>query len=93
FVAEQEVVVKDVSNVVSTAGDATTTATTTTAIITNDKGKGILIEPVKPINNKDLIRLDEKVALKLQAKFNEEERLAREKAKKEKEANIALIET
>ncbi|GJU62314.1 hypothetical protein Tco_1244149 [Tanacetum coccineum] len=104
FVAEQEVVVKDVSNVVSTAGDATTTAITTTAIITNvdditkpkekeDKGKGILVEPVKPIKNKDLIRLDEKVALKLQAEFNEEERLAREKAKKEKEANITLIET
>ncbi|GKE63477.1 hypothetical protein Tco_1513844 [Tanacetum coccineum] len=36
--------------------------------------------------------LDEEVALKLQAEFNEEERLAREKAKKEKEANIALIE-
>ncbi|GJY50244.1 hypothetical protein Tco_0441091 [Tanacetum coccineum] len=64
----------------------------------NDKGKGILIEPVKPMKKKDLIRLDEEVALKLQAEFDEEERLAREKAKrekseKEKEANIALIET
>ncbi|GJW33315.1 hypothetical protein Tco_0053347 [Tanacetum coccineum] len=58
-----------------------------------DKGKGILIEPVKPMKKKDLIRLDEEVALKLQAKFDEEERLAREKAKKEKEANISLIET
>ncbi|GJS49650.1 hypothetical protein Tco_0599771 [Tanacetum coccineum] len=36
--------------------------------------------------------LDEEVALKLQAEFDEEERLAREKAEKEKEANIALIE-
>ncbi|GKE81884.1 hypothetical protein Tco_1551884, partial [Tanacetum coccineum] len=35
---------------------------------------------------------DEEVASKLQAEFDEEERLAREKAKKEKEANIALIE-
>ncbi|GJS10516.1 hypothetical protein Tco_0367312 [Tanacetum coccineum] len=140
FVAEQEVAVKDVSNVVSTAGDATTVsaATTTTATITTvdditlaqalmeikstkpkekgvviqelgestttissqlssqqsqDKGKGILIEPVKPMKKKDLIRLDEEAALKLQAEFDEEERLAREKAKKEKEANIALIET
>ncbi|GJZ13969.1 putative ribonuclease H-like domain-containing protein [Tanacetum coccineum] len=117
FVAEQEVAIKDVSNVVSIAGDATTVsvATTTTATITTvnditlaqalieikttkpkekgDKGKGILIEPVKPIKKKDLIRLDEEVALKLQAKFDEEERLASEKAKKEKEANIALIET
>ncbi|GKB73658.1 hypothetical protein Tco_0935070 [Tanacetum coccineum] len=38
------------------------------------------------------IMLDEEDTLKLQAKFDEEERLAREKAKKEKEANIALIE-
>ncbi|GKF01159.1 hypothetical protein Tco_0028082, partial [Tanacetum coccineum] len=56
-----------------------------------DKGKGILIELVKPMKKKDLIRLDEEAALKLQAEFDKEERLAREKAKKEKEANIALI--
>nr|GEW42836.1 hypothetical protein [Tanacetum cinerariifolium] len=35
----------------------------------------------------------DKAALKLQAMFDDEERLAREKAKKEQEANIALIET
>ncbi|GKF02064.1 hypothetical protein Tco_0028987, partial [Tanacetum coccineum] len=58
-----------------------------------DKSKGILIEPVKPMKKKDLMRLDEEVALKLQVKFDEEERLAREKTEKEKEANIALIET
>ncbi|GKA55473.1 hypothetical protein Tco_0754422, partial [Tanacetum coccineum] len=139
FVAEQEVAVKDVSNVVSTAGDATTVSvvTTTTATITtvdditlaqalmeikstkpkekgvvkqelgestttissqlsshqsHDKGKGILIVPVKPMKKKDLIRLDEEVALKLQVEFDEEERLTRAKAEKEKEANIALIE-
>ncbi|GJV55068.1 hypothetical protein Tco_1456073 [Tanacetum coccineum] len=49
-------------------------------------------EPVKPMKKKDLIRFDEEVSLKLQAEFDEEERLAREKAKKEKEANIALTE-
>ncbi|GJX27355.1 hypothetical protein Tco_0233651 [Tanacetum coccineum] len=48
---------------------------------------------MKPVKKKDLIRLDEEAALKLQAEFDEEERLAREKAEKEKEANIALIET
>ncbi|GKE94027.1 hypothetical protein Tco_1578882 [Tanacetum coccineum] len=48
-------------------------------------------EPVKPMKKKDLIRLDEEVSLKLQAEFDEEERIAREKAEKEKEANIALI--
>ncbi|GJX67094.1 hypothetical protein Tco_0302821, partial [Tanacetum coccineum] len=58
-----------------------------------DKGKGILIEHVKPMKNKDLIRIDEESALKLQAEFDEKERLAREKTKKEKEVNIALIET
>ncbi|GKD13051.1 hypothetical protein Tco_1197458 [Tanacetum coccineum] len=58
-----------------------------------DKCKGILIEPVKPMKRKDQIRLDEETALKLQAEFDEEElRLAREKAEKE-EANISLIDT
>ncbi|GJR41393.1 hypothetical protein Tco_1217077 [Tanacetum coccineum] len=58
-----------------------------------DKGKGIMIEePMKPMKKKVQIMLDEETALKLQAEFDEEERLAREKAKKEKEANIALIE-
>ncbi|GKE72942.1 hypothetical protein Tco_1534983, partial [Tanacetum coccineum] len=107
FVAEQEVadnkendevnVVEEVVKVINTAklitnATAVVAATTTTAIITTDKGKRILIKPVKPIKKKDLIGLDEETALNLQAKFNEEERLARDKAKKE-EANIALIET
>nr|GEX05058.1 hypothetical protein [Tanacetum cinerariifolium] len=70
---------------------------TTTTIISSqqsqDKGKGIMIkEHVKP-KKKDQIKLDEEAALKLQAEFDEEERLARESAKKEQEANIALIET
>ncbi|GKD27690.1 hypothetical protein Tco_1233904 [Tanacetum coccineum] len=50
-------------------------------------------EPVKPMKKKDQISFDEETAKKLQAEFDDEERLAREKAKKEKEANIALIET
>ncbi|GKC76407.1 hypothetical protein Tco_1127181 [Tanacetum coccineum] len=51
-----------------------------------DKGKGILVEePVKP-KKKDLIRLDEEIASKLQAEFDEEEILARKKV----EANVAL---
>nr|GEU38660.1 hypothetical protein [Tanacetum cinerariifolium] len=55
-------------------------------------GKGIMIEePVKP-KKKDQTTLDEEAALKLQ-EFNEEERLARERAKKEQKANIALIDT
>ncbi|GKB35260.1 retrovirus-related pol polyprotein from transposon TNT 1-94, partial [Tanacetum coccineum] len=58
-----------------------------------DKGKGIMIEePVKPMKKKHQISFDEEVTLKLQAKFDEEERLARENVEKEKEANIALTE-
>ncbi|GJY99963.1 hypothetical protein Tco_0517393 [Tanacetum coccineum] len=59
------------------------------------KVKGIVFqepEPVKPMKKKRQIIFDEEIASKLQAEFDEEERLAREKAKKEKEANIALIE-
>ncbi|GJR85777.1 hypothetical protein Tco_0209788 [Tanacetum coccineum] len=49
-------------------------------------------EHVKPMKKKDQISFDKETALKLQAEFDEEERLAKEKAEKEKEANIALIE-
>nr|GFD14253.1 hypothetical protein [Tanacetum cinerariifolium] len=48
-------------------------------------------EPVKP-KEKDQSRLDEEVVKKLQAKFDEEERLERKKAEKEKRTNIALVE-
>ncbi|GJS66602.1 retrovirus-related pol polyprotein from transposon TNT 1-94 [Tanacetum coccineum] len=70
------------------------TSTTTTTISSQpsqakvqDKGKGIMVEEhVKKLSKKkDLIRLDEEIASKLQAKFDEEERLAREK----EEANLA----
>ncbi|GKA47015.1 hypothetical protein Tco_0739898 [Tanacetum coccineum] len=56
-----------------------------------DKGKEKMIEPepLKPKKKDVQIMLDEE----LQAEFDEEERLAREKAEKEEEANIALIET
>nr|GEV26457.1 hypothetical protein [Tanacetum cinerariifolium] len=50
-----------------------------------DKGKGIMIEEAVKTKKKDQIRLDEEAAKKLQAEFNEEERLKREKAKKNKE--------
>ncbi|GJV99766.1 putative ribonuclease H-like domain-containing protein [Tanacetum coccineum] len=53
-----------------------------------DKGKGILVEETVKPKKKDLIRLDEEITSKLQAEFDEEERLAREKD----EANVALTE-
>ncbi|GKD10405.1 hypothetical protein Tco_1190090 [Tanacetum coccineum] len=57
-----------------------------------DKGKRKMVEPEKPMKKKELIRLVEEIASKLQAEFDEEVRLAREKAKKEQEANVALTE-
>nr|GEY52375.1 hypothetical protein [Tanacetum cinerariifolium] len=59
---------------------------------TKDKGKGIMVEPEKPLKKKDQIAFDKEVARKLEAQMKaemeEEERIAREKD----EANIALIE-
>ncbi|GJS01042.1 hypothetical protein Tco_0317550 [Tanacetum coccineum] len=56
-----------------------------------DKGKGKMVEPepVKKMSKKELLRLDEELAFKLQAEEEEEERLAKEKAQQVKEANIA----
>ncbi|GJW48739.1 hypothetical protein Tco_0080385 [Tanacetum coccineum] len=69
-----------------------TTTTTISSQQSKDKGKGKMIEPepVKPKKKDVQIMLDEEATKKLQAEFDEEERLAREKAEKEKEANIAL---
>ncbi|GKA50886.1 ribonuclease H-like domain-containing protein [Tanacetum coccineum] len=47
-----------------------------------------MVEPEKLINKKELSRLDKEIASKLQAEFDEEVRLAKEKVKKEEEANI-----
>nr|GEW53347.1 hypothetical protein [Tanacetum cinerariifolium] len=81
-----------VKGIVFQESGKSTTTTTISSQQSQDKGKGIMIEePVKP-KKKDQIRLDEEAAKKLQVKFNEKERLARKKAEKEQEANIALIE-
>ncbi|GJX18300.1 hypothetical protein Tco_0219132 [Tanacetum coccineum] len=49
-------------------------------------------ESEKPTKKKDQIRLDEELAFRLQVEEEEEARLAREKAEKEQEANVALYE-
>ncbi|GJX47669.1 hypothetical protein Tco_0272859 [Tanacetum coccineum] len=76
---------------VSAASTKVSAATTTTTATILTPRKGIVIteleEPVKP-KKKYLIRLDEEIASKLQAEFDEEERLAWEKD----EANVALTE-
>ncbi|GJS84142.1 hypothetical protein Tco_0750683 [Tanacetum coccineum] len=53
-----------------------------------DKGKGIIVEEPLKMKKKDQISFDEQEAIRLQAEFDEEERLAREKDK----ANVSLTE-
>ncbi|GKE52423.1 hypothetical protein Tco_1487579 [Tanacetum coccineum] len=77
--------------VIQELGESTTTISS--QLSSHDNGKGILVESVKPMKKKDQISFDEEIPLKLQAEFDKEERLAREKAEKVQEANIALIET
>nr|GEX99224.1 hypothetical protein [Tanacetum cinerariifolium] len=106
--AAQDSVAGDIVSIASAATIVSAATITTVIIITvgditlaqalkEIKSKGILIElviePVKPMKRKDQIRLDEEAVLKLQAAFDEKERLVREKAKKVGEATISLIET
>nr|GEX80661.1 ribonuclease H-like domain-containing protein [Tanacetum cinerariifolium] len=93
-VAEKEV--SDVADeVVTTAESVEGISAATTPQISKDdaedKCKGIMMEPEKPLKKKDQIAFDEEVARKLdaqmKAKMEEEERIAREK----NEANIDVI--
>nr|GEW24049.1 hypothetical protein [Tanacetum cinerariifolium] len=64
--------------------ESTTTTPTIPKLKSQDKGKDLMIEEPMKLKKKDQIQLDENVALKLQAelkaKFDKEQRLAREKA-------------
>ncbi|GJX77378.1 reverse transcriptase domain-containing protein [Tanacetum coccineum] len=51
--------------------------------------KGHVVEQVKPMKRLEHMRLDEELAFKLQAKEEEKERLAREKAQQIEEASIS----
>ncbi|GKD99969.1 hypothetical protein Tco_1387953 [Tanacetum coccineum] len=92
FVAEQGVFDKDVNSSVDevTLAQALAALKSAKAKI-QDKGKAKMIEPepVKKLSKKDQLKLDEEVAQRLQAEFDEQERIEREKTK----ANIALKET
>nr|GEV02163.1 reverse transcriptase [Tanacetum cinerariifolium] len=73
---------------------------TKTNVEVQDKGKGkakLIEEPVMPKKRKHQISDDKELAKNLQAemqaKINEKDRLARERAQKEQEANDALINT
>nr|GEW56970.1 hypothetical protein [Tanacetum cinerariifolium] len=69
----------------------------TTTIISlkksKDKGKVKMIEEPLKLKKKYQTLFDEEVARKLQEEINEQERLVGERARKEEEANIALIKT
>ncbi|GJV02570.1 hypothetical protein Tco_1336139 [Tanacetum coccineum] len=52
-----------------------------------DKGKEKMIEPEKPLKKKNQVLFDEQEAIRLQAQFNEEARVVREK----EEANVVLV--
>ncbi|GJU13026.1 putative ribonuclease H-like domain-containing protein [Tanacetum coccineum] len=60
---------------------------TTTTTPSKDKVKGIMVEEPLKMKKKDQVLFDEQEAIRLQAQFNEEERIAREK----EEANAAFI--
>nr|GEX18604.1 hypothetical protein [Tanacetum cinerariifolium] len=76
---EEVVDAAQVKGIVFQEPGKSTTTTTISSQQTHDKGKGIMLEePVKP-KKKDQIRLDEEAVKKLQAEFDKEERLAREK--------------
>nr|GEU63849.1 hypothetical protein [Tanacetum cinerariifolium] len=79
--------------VIQEPSESITTTTTIPKQKLQDKGKGIMVEEPMKHKKKDQIRLDEEATLKLQAEFDEEQRLVREEAEKKLEANIALIET
>ncbi|GJX64172.1 hypothetical protein Tco_0298515 [Tanacetum coccineum] len=58
----------------------TTTKTTTTPITSlKDNGKGIIVKEPLKMKPKDQVLFDEQEAIRLQAQFDEEERIAREK--------------
>nr|GFA00637.1 putative ribonuclease H-like domain-containing protein [Tanacetum cinerariifolium] len=59
------------------------------AISVHDKGKGIMVEPEMPLKKKAQISLDKKLAFKLQAEEDEQERTVREKAQQIEEVNLA----
>ncbi|GJY91483.1 hypothetical protein Tco_0506679 [Tanacetum coccineum] len=105
FVAKQsEKVVKEVVSTAEVSAATTITTEENTLaqalaelrsakpkIVVKDKGKGKMVEeePMEKMSNKELLKLDEELAFKLQAEEEEQARLVREKAEKVEEANIS----
>nr|GEV86683.1 hypothetical protein [Tanacetum cinerariifolium] len=81
------------SIVMQEPSETSTTTTIPISLKVQDKGKAIMVEEPLKMKKKDQILFDEEVARKLQEEIYEQERLVRERARQEKEANSALIET
>ncbi|GJW27448.1 hypothetical protein Tco_0044323 [Tanacetum coccineum] len=66
-------------------GESTTTTTIPISSKIQDKGKAKMIKPklVKKLSKKDQLKLDEEMALKLQAEIDEEERIPRAEEEKD----------
>ncbi|GKE74744.1 hypothetical protein Tco_1536785, partial [Tanacetum coccineum] len=73
-VEETSVPVSAASTKIS-AATTTTTATIPTPRKGIEKGKRKMVEPEKPMKKKELIRLDEEIASKLQAEFDKEPKI------------------
>nr|GEW57171.1 putative reverse transcriptase domain-containing protein [Tanacetum cinerariifolium] len=93
---DEKVVVEDV-NAPSIATVVTAAATIAVSIdditlaqaLIQDKGKGIMVEEPLKIKKKDQISFDEQEARRLQAEFDEQDRLAKEKAQQIEDENLA----
>ncbi|GJT17662.1 hypothetical protein Tco_0876368 [Tanacetum coccineum] len=77
--------------VITELGEGESTRTTSSQQPSQNKGKGKMVKPehVKKLSKKDQLKLDEDIALKLQAEIDEEEIIARAEEENIDEANIA----
>ncbi|GKB91170.1 hypothetical protein Tco_0963442 [Tanacetum coccineum] len=67
------------------------TSVGTATTMARDKGKGIMVEPEKPLKPKDQIKADEQLTRELEAEEEEVVRLKREEAQRQEQANIDLL--
>ncbi|GKB34660.1 hypothetical protein Tco_0879602 [Tanacetum coccineum] len=90
--AEQEVAAKDLTiDEVTLAQALVYLKSVKSKAKVQDKGKGIMVESKKPIKKKDQISFDEEIALKLQQRIDEKEKLPKLKKKRSMKPNIAWM--
>ncbi|GKA95924.1 ribonuclease H-like domain-containing protein [Tanacetum coccineum] len=67
------------------------TSVSAATTMAKDKGKGIMVEPKKPLSLKAQLKADKQLARELEIADQEAERLEREEAQRQEQANINLI--